>query len=154
MDLNAVLKATDLFSDLEPHELEAVAKCVTEREVAAEETVITEGASGDSLFLVLEGRVKIEKDADGKKLQLAELGEGAVFGEMSLIDAIPTSATVTALEATKLLAIGRLDLNVLLNWDTILASKMWRRFTLLLSQRLRDTNDRVLAKFGADAMTD
>ena len=49
------------------------------------------------------GKVKIEKVSEGKQLQLAELGSGDVFGEMSLIDAIPTSATVTVLKASKLL---------------------------------------------------
>ena len=142
MDMADILKGTELFSDLSPEELEAVARCVVEGKAAANECILREGDAGENLYIVRSGRVKVEKEAEGKQLQLAELGAGAVFGEMSLIDAISTSATVSALEDCELLLIGRRDLNVLLNWDTILASKMWRRFTLLLSQRLRETNER------------
>jgi CRP-like cAMP-binding protein len=87
--------------------------------------------------------VTVEKTLGERRIRLAELGPGAAFGEMSLIDNIPTSATVTAVAPVQLLLISRLDLNVLLNWDTVLAAKMWRSFTEMLCHRLRSTNEKL-----------
>ena len=98
------------------------------------------------------GSFRVEKRSKGKAVTLTELGPGAAFGEMSLLEASPTSASVVAAKEGELLSIGRLDLNVLLNWNTVLASKMWRSFALQLSQRLRDTNDRLLERYGTDAL--
>lgn len=152
MDIAAMLRETAFFKNLEPAELDAVTKCVVEQAYQPGEVVIQEGVPGDALYLVVNGRVKVEKESDGKRLGLAELGPGQAFGEMSLIDSFPTSATVTALEPAVLLAIGRLDLNVLLNWNPILAAKMWRSFTEMLSFRLREMNERMLARFGDQPM--
>ncbi len=152
MDLHETIKQTPFFESLDPHELEAVARCVVESSFAAGDQVIEEGTPGECLYMVKSGKLKVEKKSKGKTLQLAELGPGAAFGEMSQLDTVPTSATVTAVEGSSLLEISRMDLNVLLNWDTILAAKMWRSFTLLLSERLRDMNDRMLDRYGADAL--
>lgn len=144
-----VLRDSALFSSLDDTELEAVARCVVDVSVPAGGVVIREGAPGENLYLVRSGLLKVEKDADGRRLELGELGPGSAFGEMSLIHAAPTSATVTAVDEARLLAIGRLDLDVLLNWNPILASKMWRSFTQLLATRLRDMNERMVDRFGA-----
>ena len=148
MDTIAMLRETPLFRHLEADELEAVAKCVREDSFQAGQTIIEEGAPGQALYIVRRGKVRVEKQAQDKKLTLAELGEGQAFGEMSLIDSFPTSASVVAVEPSELASIGRLDLNVLLNWDTILAAKMWRSFTEMLSVRLREMNDRMLSRYG------
>ena len=152
MDTLEILKETPLFQNLDNEELDAVAKCVRETRFAAGDTVIQEASPGEALYIVRTGLVKVEKETADKKLVLAELGPGQAFGEMSLIDSYPTSASVTASEPSELLTISRLDLNVLLNWNTILASKMWRSFTEMLSVRLRDMNERMLSRFGQDAL--
>jgi CRP-like cAMP-binding protein len=146
-----LLRATELFAKLTAEELDSVARCVAERDVAPGEVLIREDQPGQSLFLLRHGKVAVEKTLAGRTIRLAELGPGAVFGEMSLIDNFPTSASVVAVEPCSLLLIGRLDLNVLLNWDTVLAAKMWRSFTEMLCYRLRSTNERLLARLGDDA---
>jgi CRP-like cAMP-binding protein len=140
-----MLKETPFFSTLDETELDAVAKCVVSKSHPAGSVIIKEGALGECLYLVRSGLVRVEKDRGGRTIKLAELGEGAAFGEMSLIDSAPTSATVTAVEPSELLEIGRLDLNVLLNWNPILASKMWRSFSRMFSERLRDMNERMVS---------
>jgi CRP-like cAMP-binding protein len=152
METLSILKATQLFKELDEEELDAVAKCVAELHYEPGEVVIQEKTPGQALYLVKQGKVKVEKETQGKHILLAELGPGQAFGEMSLIDSIPTSASVTAVDAADLLAIGRLDLNVLLNWNTILAAKMWRSFTEMLSIRLRDMNERLLERYGEEAL--
>ena len=152
MDTIDILRATPFFSGLDSDELDAVARCIVPETHRKGDVIIRESQPGERLYLVRSGRVRVEKAQGGKQMKLAELGEGAAFGEMSLIDSVPTSATVTAVEDAELLSIGRLDLNVLLTWNPILAAKMWRAFTLVLSTRVRDMNDRMLAKFGEDAL--
>lgn len=145
-DTMTMLKDTPFFATLDEAELDAVAKCVVATSHAPGEVIINEGALGECLFLVRSGSVRVEKDRQGKRIRLADLGVGATFGEMSLIDSAPTSATVTAIEPSELLQIGRLDLNVLLNWNPILAAKMWRAFSRMFSERVRDMNERLLSQ--------
>ncbi|MEM7247072.1 MAG: cyclic nucleotide-binding domain-containing protein [Acidobacteriota bacterium] len=154
MDMLTTLKDTELFAALTDEELTEVVNVVVQREVEAGAVLVEEGRPGEALFLVHEGKVKVEKTSGGDTITLAELGAGAAVGEMSLLDDSPTSARVSAVEPTTVLSISRLDLDVLLNWNTVLAAKMWRSFTKVLSQRVRDMNDRVLAKYGADALSD
>jgi CRP/FNR family cyclic AMP-dependent transcriptional regulator len=148
MDTLTILRGIPLFNDLTQDELEAVAKCIENRHYESGETVIQEQTPGEALFLVKSGKVRVEKHSGGKKVVLAELGPGKAVGEMSLIDSSPTSACVIAVEASDLLALGRLDLDVLLNWNPILAAKMWHSFTQMLSERLRDMNEKMLERFG------
>jgi len=151
MSYTDLLQKTEIFSKLAPAELESVARCVAERTTPAGEILIKEGDPGQALFLIRDGRVTVEKTVDGKAIELADLGPGAVFGEMSLIDNFPTSASVIARADCDFLVISRLDLDVLLNWDTVLASKMWRSFTQMLCYRVRASNERLLERFGNDA---
>ena len=72
------------------------------------------------------------------------MAEGSVFGEMSLLEPVPTSATVTALEPSRLLGLKRDDLDELLTGRAELAAKIWRSFALQLSQRLRHASDMLL----------
>ena len=146
-----LLRQTELFAKLGEDELAAVAKCILEQSAAAGELIIREGQPGEALYVLKSGRVLVEKSHGDKKIKLAELTPGAVFGEMSLIDNFPTSATVTALQASTFLAIGRLDLNVLLTWDTVLGAKMWRSFTEMLCYRLRATNLKLMQRLGDEA---
>lgn len=151
MDALSLLRGIEIFGKLSEAELDAVAKCIVERDSAPGEVLIREAEPGESLFVIRKGRVAVEKTTGGRKIQLAELGPGAVFGEMSLIDNFPTSASVVALEPSSFFLIGRLDLNVLLSWDTVLASKMWRSFTEMLCYRVRASNERLLERYGDDA---
>lgn len=63
----------------------------------AGDTIISEGEVGGTAYLINSGSVKVTVGEGGKARKLAELGAGDVFGEMSLIDPGPRSATVTAL---------------------------------------------------------
>lgn len=149
MNVGQMLRGLDMFADLTAAELEAVERCVEERAADAGEVLVREGEAHELLYLIESGKVLVYRQVEGREVALAELSAGKVFGEMSLLDDLPPSASVRALEPCRLLAIGRLDLNVLLNWDTILASKMWRSFARMLSRRLRDTNDSMLQRLQA-----
>jgi CRP-like cAMP-binding protein len=95
------------------------------------EVIVREGASGESLYLLLRGRVQVSKRLEGRSVVVRELAVGEVFGEMTLFLDAPRSATVRALEECDLLRVGRPAVRALLNEDPGLLE----RFATLVSAR-------------------
>jgi CRP-like cAMP-binding protein len=69
--------------------------------------LMREGEAGDHAFMIEHGRVEISTCRDGRTVVLNTLGQGAIVGEMALIDGSPRMATVTAVEKTIALTIDR-----------------------------------------------
>ena len=96
---------------LEPLSAELVNQLAEEnadRIYAAGEQVIRQGAAGDSLFVIMRGRVEVTaREGDAPAVKLAVLGPGDYFGEMSLMTGAPRVATITTLEETRLLEVGK-----------------------------------------------
>ncbi len=110
MELVIQLKKIPLFSDLQARELAAIGSILRERVFPAGEVIIQEGSPGDTLFLVMSGRVKVIKEMDSPNpILLAEIGPEEWFGEMALFDRQPRSASVVAAEETHLLELGRFE---------------------------------------------
>jgi len=99
------LRGIDLFSDLPGEDLAQIALITEEAQRPAGAEIIREGEVGESIYIVVEGRVHVTK---GDK-PVAELSEREVFGEMALLDPAPRSATVKALSDVTLLTIRRED---------------------------------------------
>ena len=97
------LKSVDLFSQISGEDLAQIALITSEESRESGEDLVVEGAAGDALYVILEGRVRVHR---GNK-PIAELGPRECFGEMALLDAEPRSATVTALTDVALLKISR-----------------------------------------------
>jgi CRP-like cAMP-binding protein len=68
---------------------------------------VREGDTSMSLYVVLSGRVRVERE--GGRVQVAELGPGGAFGEMGLIEDMPRSATVVAVEPTECALLAKWD---------------------------------------------
>ncbi|MDX8380987.1 MAG: Crp/Fnr family transcriptional regulator [Ghiorsea sp.] len=110
-----ILKNVPLFSELNSEELASVYKLITFHDVPKKTVVLQEGEDGGSLFIIMQGSVKISYYApDGREIVLSILEEGAYFGEMSLMDKQPRSATVSTLPDSKLAQIRRIDFERLL----------------------------------------
>ncbi len=110
-----ILKHVPLFSELSVDELDSVHKLITFHDVAKKTVVLHEGEDGGSLFIIINGSVKISYYApDGREIVLSLLEEGAYFGEMSLLDKQPRSATVSTLGDTRLAQIRSVDFERLL----------------------------------------
>jgi len=75
--------------------------------IGAGKTIFNEGESGDRMFIIQTGRVRISKMIDGKEHELATLEKGDFFGEMAIVSRIDRTATATAVNATQLLAFDR-----------------------------------------------
>jgi CRP-like cAMP-binding protein len=106
LDRALALRAAPLFAALEPRELLPLAELCSEHELAAGERLFTEGELGDSLYVIVVGRVAVEQG--GKKV--AELAAGECVGEMAALDWEPRSATVTAIVDCELVRLERDDL--------------------------------------------
>lgn len=97
-----------MLSPLIPGQIDRLAEENEERVYAAGEPVIRQGDPGDSLFVILRGRVEVTAhQGDSPPVRLATLNEGDSFGEMSLMTGEPRSATVTPLVETQLLEVGK-----------------------------------------------
>src|SRR5512141_2055145 len=100
------LKAVPFFTQLADKELDLVRSVATEKHFPKNAVVLTEGEMGDSLFMIQSGKVKVFiGDEEGREIILKILGPGDFFGEMSMIDKQPRSASVTTIEAATFLVL-------------------------------------------------
>jgi CRP/FNR family transcriptional regulator, cyclic AMP receptor protein len=101
------LKAVPFFTQLTDKELDVVRSVATEKHFPKNAVVLTEGEMGDSLYMIQTGKVKVFiGDEEGREIILKILGPGAFFGEMSMIDKQPRSASVTTIEPSMFLVLA------------------------------------------------
>lgn len=102
-----LLRQVPMFADLAPDDLDEIAEVVVERHLQPGQDVCKEGEAGDAVFLLVKGKVRVFTGGDGGRPErtLSELGPGACIGEMAVFDAAPRSATVRAIERTRLLVV-------------------------------------------------
>ncbi len=133
-----LLKGVDLFSDLTDAQLGVIAAMAEEKSYARGDTILVEDdATGQTFFLIAEGGVKVLLTAeDGREAILATLGEGDFFGEMSLLDGEPRSATVRSMGHSRLLIVRREDFLQCLRKQPDLALALLSE----MSKRMRKTN--------------
>jgi CRP/FNR family cyclic AMP-dependent transcriptional regulator len=109
MDID-LLRRVPLFEVLKDDDLEAIAKVTLTRGYDKDQVIILAEEEGDALFIIASGQVKVSiVSEDGREVILSLLGEGAVFGELSLLDGKPRSANVVATEDTQLYMVRRPD---------------------------------------------
>ena len=130
-----VLKKVPLFNGLTRHHLDLVAREADEVKADAGSVLTRQGGLGREFLLILDGGGRVERE--GKLI--ARLGPGDFFGEMSLIDGMPRSATVIAESPTVLLAIEARCFRKLL--DTV--PGLQRKLLITLSSRVRAADARL-----------
>lgn len=97
-----------LFQGIEPDELTRIAEAMGRRRYRRGEVIFHEGDPGDSLHVVVGGRVKITRQSvEGEEAIVATLGPGESFGELVLLDGASRSATATAMEPTETVTLSR-----------------------------------------------
>jgi CRP/FNR family transcriptional regulator, cyclic AMP receptor protein len=135
---NDVLREAPLFRELDDEAAAALRGSLTQTRLARGEVLFREGDSGDKLFIVTEGKVKLGKSSsDGRENLLAILGPGQMFGELSLFDPGPRSATVTAVTDCVMQSLSH---DELLEWLTGRPT-VARGLLAQLGSRLRKAND-------------
>ncbi|MDR0966605.1 MAG: cyclic nucleotide-binding domain-containing protein [Myxococcales bacterium] len=129
------LRKLSLFRHLSYKEQSAIISIAQMRTYPAGREIVIEGQEGNELFVILRGRLVLEKG--GKPI--TELRAGHHFGEMGLIESAPRSATIRAKDPTRVMVIERGDLMTLMRKDPVLAVKLLWSFVQVISERLRLT---------------
>jgi CRP-like cAMP-binding protein len=130
------LSDVSLFSQCSKRELRLVAKLAKIKTVRESTSLTLEGEAGDTMFVVLDGHATVHKG--GRKL--ADLGSGAVVGELAILLKAPRNATVTTTAETKIATIGRRDVHRLIN-D---APGFSRKLLEALAERVRELDKKLV----------
>jgi diguanylate cyclase (GGDEF)-like protein len=110
------LKGIGIFSSLGDADRKEIYGRMRARSLEKGETLFLEGDPGDELYALVSGKVRVSvKPAEGERIILAELGPGAFFGEMAIIDKSPRSASCEAAEASVLLSLSSSDFDALVD---------------------------------------
>ena len=124
------------FADWSAEELRSLLELGEFRDLAPGEPVLVAGTEGDrDLFIVVKGELEACRAQDGSRLGV--IAAGHLFGEMSFVDALPRSADVRALTATRVLRIGPNDLDRFAEQNPRLGLAFMREIGRILSHRLR-----------------
>lgn len=132
------LQKTPLFSALDEEAALALQKSMVPQSIKRGNTLFHEGDAGDRLYVVTEGKIKLSHaSGDGRESVLMVLGPGDMFGELSLFDPGPRTATAVAVTDSQVLGLGNTDLNPWLVGRPEVAQKLLQA----LAHRLRRTNE-------------
>jgi len=144
---NLLFKAS-IFSGLTTEQLSSVLDTAVEVSFSEGDVIMTEGEEGGELFIVIEGKIQIEKRAgEDSTLKIAQSEKrGMMLGEMSLVDMKPRSATVRADSDLKMVSISRESLADIFDKDPKVLATISLNIARALSERLRQSND-TLADF-------
>jgi CRP/FNR family transcriptional regulator, cyclic AMP receptor protein len=140
-DITWILKEVPLFSQLGLKELDIIKQKVYPRRYAEKEVVFYQGQAGAGMYIVKSGRVRIFLNyGSATEIELATMDEGTFFGELSLLDESPRSATAVALEPSEIIGFFRPDLLDLAERMPKTGLKIFVALSEILGIRLRSTN--------------
>jgi CRP-like cAMP-binding protein len=142
------LRSLHIFRHLPEPRLIALAEALAVKTVAAGTVLFEEGSRGDTLYVLSEGEVLIDKRLeDGGMAEIARLHPGDIFGEMALIERQPHSARAMADTDAVLLVLGAEDLVRWLRSDAQTAATFFLEVMRLMSRRLHQSTNRVVLLF-------
>jgi cAMP-dependent protein kinase regulator len=105
--LSNLMATSSVFRPLDAAQRKSLIEKFKSREVPANEKLLEEGAPGDGLYLLLAGKAEVSKKTDGKRVVIAHLKEGDVFGERSLLTNQPVSASIRTLRKSIVLKLPK-----------------------------------------------
>ena len=140
------LKSSKIFKGLNDEDLKMVSNSGTIEKFDTNSIIINEGQTGTALYIITKGYVEVflPKISDLKNLKrltkivLCKLTHGDCFGEYSVIDNSPTSASVVALEKCDLFKIPKTNFDKIINSDNHLAKIIYKNMLQVLIKRARD----------------
>lgn len=122
MELETQLASVPLLAGLDDRVRRRLAQIGKRRTYAAGETIVKEGSTGTALYVLLSGRVRVERGGG----QVGELGPGDFFGELALIEEEPRSASVIAVDETECLLFPAWEFRALLDEQPQIAVAIMR----------------------------
>jgi len=140
MTLDETLLNVPLFAHLSEAEIHRISQITRKKTYPKNSVIVFENDPGDALYVVDSGEVKVVLTGeDGREVILSVLGQGDFFGEMALIDNMPRSANVIAMESSRLIVLYRDDFHRCLEEQPRIALGLLRA----LSRRLRVADDKI-----------
>lgn len=134
----AALRHAELLQELGADDLLQLAAVAEEREFERDDFLFYQGEEGDYLYVILEGRVRVERD--GLEVFTAEAGRAV--GTFSILDRRPRSASAVAVERARTLAIHRADMGQILADNYSLVESLFEYLTGII----RRMNEQVYSK--------
>ncbi|MFW6368120.1 MAG: GGDEF domain-containing protein [Spirochaetota bacterium] len=136
------LRKVGIFSSLEDHELGIVESFLSSTEAESDRILFREGDEGDRLFVIRSGRVGITVNvSSGEPFEVASFGPGECFGEMTLFDNAPRSATCTTREFTSFYTLDVSDFDRLIRAHPSIAIKIMYRMLNITTERLSNSSN-------------
>jgi CRP/FNR family cyclic AMP-dependent transcriptional regulator len=140
MTLDETLLKVPLFAHLSEPEIQRIGQVTRKKTYPKNSVIVFENDPGDALYVVDSGQVKVVLTGeDGREVILSVLSQGDFFGEMALIDDMPRSANVIAMEDSRLIVLFRDDFHRCLEDQPRIALGLLRA----LSRRLRSADDKI-----------
>jgi CRP/FNR family cyclic AMP-dependent transcriptional regulator len=134
----SIVRKAPLFTALDDSAAATLREAMTAVKITKGNILFSEGDDGQTLYVIISGKIKLGmKSMDGRENLLSVLGPGEMFGELSLFDVGPRTATATAVTDTRLLALGH---DKVIPWVTQ-HPEVSLQLLARLAQRLRRTNE-------------
>lgn len=141
MEVVRGLRGVALFRPLTDAQIEELAGNSAKLVYSAGETLVRQGDSGDSLFIITSGKVEVSvSDGSGRSTHLADLTAGDYFGEMSLLTGEPRTASVTAACETEVIMVEKSGMSSILEQETSVLEPL----SAMLDRRLQELSGRVV----------
>jgi CRP/FNR family cyclic AMP-dependent transcriptional regulator len=138
----AALCQVPLLRSLGGRQLEAIAACCRFQRISKGTTILQQGTQCQSMYVILAGRFQVvQASAEGESVTLAIRKTGDVLGEMSLLEDAPRSASVIALETSRVLALSREDFEL----HVLRHPEICRDLLRSLSARLREASNELVS---------
>jgi len=130
---NSDLKKHSLFGGLDDEQIEKIIPLMGHEEYEAGFDIIVEGSPCDKIYFILKGRVAVVRE----NAVLSEFGVGEMFGEMEVLEIVPSAATIKTLEQVTLMTISNRSLREIYRIDSKIFAIMLMNLARDLSRRLR-----------------
>lgn len=140
---SGVFKATGtgILSRLNDHDWARMQECGEIATFEAGATILSEGDASDTLFLVRDGEIRVERDIGGSMIELARVGVGGIFGEMSMLEKSAASASIVATRPVEIVRLGNATIEALIDEDEGFGFRFYQSLAVALSAKLRATNE-------------
>jgi len=135
LEKTLILKSVDLFQSIPGDVLKQIAQIAEEMRIEKNQLIFSEGDHGDSMFVIISGKVDIRQ----KETSITTLGPDSCIGEMALLDLEPRSADATTLEESILLKIHQEGFYQLMASNP----EIMKQIVKMLTQRVRDMNEKL-----------
>jgi len=148
------LLETPMFEKLEPSEIMEIIHIVEVEQYQAGDVVFKEGDTGDAWYVLYRGAIEVLKHGATGEKKITELGPQACFGEISILDGSPRSATIRVAKDSVAFRIPREAFGELLDDDHLVAYKLLHQMAILLAERQRTTTLRLSELLNASEITE